>query len=76
MSRLITLREWNARQPLPRGMEQVRRWVRAGRLYPAPILDGREYLIEEDAVKIDPKNPQQFSQMFKGRGLLNRMKGK
>lgn len=53
----ITLREWNDRQPRPRCMEQVRRWVREHRLYPPPRLDGREYLIEEGAVKIDPLSP-------------------
>lgn len=50
---LITLSEWNKRQPRPRCMEQVRRWVRAGRIQPSPQLDGREYLVDERAVKID-----------------------
>ncbi|HDR2892316.1 TPA: excisionase [Enterobacter asburiae] len=49
---LITLKEWNARQPRPRCLEQVRRWVREGKIYPAPILDGREYLFDERARKI------------------------
>lgn len=49
---LITLKEWNARQPRPRCLEQVRRWVREGKIYPAPVLDGREYLVDEGARKI------------------------
>jgi len=57
--RFITLREWNQRQPRPKSMEQVRRWVRSGKLYPAPFLDGREYLIQENAVKIDPTRPRE-----------------
>lgn len=54
---LITLSEWNQRQPRPRCIEQVRRWVRAGRIQPSPKLDGREYLVDENAVKIDLCNP-------------------
>ncbi|WP_306278005.1 excisionase [Pantoea sp. Fr+CA_20] len=61
----ITLREWNERQPRPRCMEQVRRWVRQHRLFPPPRLDGREYLIQEDAVKIDPRNPAATPQLKK-----------
>jgi len=61
MKAYITLREWNERQPKPRSIEQVRRWVRSGKLYPPPYLDGREYLIQETAVKINPSNPKQFA---------------
>ncbi|HDR2587320.1 TPA: excisionase [Enterobacter ludwigii] len=50
---LITLKEWNSRQPRPRSMEQVRRWVRSGRIQPPPHMDGREYLVEDHAVKIN-----------------------
>lgn len=54
----LTLKEWNSRLPRPRSEETVRRWVRAGKIYPAPVLDGREYLFDENAVRIDPQNPQ------------------
>ena len=37
--------EWNKRLPRPRSHETVRRWIRAGKIYPAPVLDGREYLL-------------------------------
>jgi len=57
----ITLKEWNARQLRPRSLEQVRRWVRSGKLFPPPILDGREYLIQESAVKINPTQLKQFA---------------
>ncbi|ATW30376.1 hypothetical protein BJP41_08660 [Candidatus Williamhamiltonella defendens] len=50
----ITLKEWNQKQPRPRCIEQVRRWVRAGIIYPAPRLDGREYLVQANAIKINP----------------------
>lgn len=50
---LITLKEWNDRQPRPRSMEQVRRWVRSGRIQPPPQLDGREYLVEDSAIKVN-----------------------
>ncbi|WP_087943415.1 excisionase [Candidatus Regiella insecticola] len=39
-------------------MEQVRRWVRSGVIQPPPRLDGREYLVKADAVKIDLTTPQ------------------
>ncbi|MDQ9124977.1 excisionase [Serratia fonticola] len=59
--KFITLKEWNSRLPRPRSEETVRRWVRAGKIYPAPILDGREYLFDDRAIKIDPKNLQKNS---------------
>ena len=49
----LTLPEWNARQPRPRSHETVRRWVRECRIYPPPMKYGREYLFEENAVKVD-----------------------
>ncbi|WP_199062157.1 excisionase [Serratia sp. ASV30] len=52
----LTLREWNSRLPRPRSEETVRRWIRAGRIYPAPVIDGREYLFDEYAVRIDKPN--------------------
>ncbi|MGL9722151.1 excisionase [Symbiopectobacterium sp.] len=33
-------------------METVRRLVRNGMIFPAPIRDGREYLVEENACKL------------------------
>ncbi|QVP48892.1 excisionase [Salmonella enterica subsp. salamae] len=52
----LTLPEWNQRQPRPRSIETVRRWVRECRISPPPLKDGREYLFHENAVKIDVKN--------------------
>lgn len=54
----LTLKEWNSRLPRPRSEETVRRWIRAGKIYPAPVLDGREYLFDENAVRIDLQNPR------------------
>jgi len=72
---LVTLQEWNNLQPRPRSIEQVRRWVRAGKLYPPPYLDGREYLIQDYAVKIDPRNPKQIAAVYKDKkNLVQRMK--
>lgn len=65
---LITLKEWNARQPRPRSLEQVRRWVRNGKIFPAPVLDGREYLFEEGAKKISAHSTGTAN------SLLNRVK--
>jgi predicted site-specific integrase-resolvase len=61
----ITLKEWNSRQPRPKSAETVRRWVRAGKIYPAPELDGREYLFDDRAIKINPSNlPKQSAKQL------------
>ena len=54
---LITLKEWYARQPRPRSLESVRRWVRESKIYPAPKKDGVEYLFQETAIKVEPSKP-------------------
>lgn len=54
----LTLKQWNSRLPRPRSHETVRRWIRAGKIFPAPVLDGREYLFDERAVRIDTKCSQ------------------
>ncbi|MGB9096075.1 excisionase [Erwinia sp.] len=54
---LITLNEWGQRLPVPRSQETLRRWNRAGKIYPAPTFDGYQYLVEENAVKINPAKP-------------------
>ncbi len=51
--KLLTLKEWNSRLPRPRSEETVRRWIRKGIIYPAPVKDGREYLFNENAVRIN-----------------------
>ncbi|MGL9735873.1 MAG: excisionase [Symbiopectobacterium sp.] len=33
-------------------METVRRFVRNGMIFPAPIRDGREYLVDKNACKL------------------------
>lgn len=50
----LTIPEFIARLPRLRSVEQVRRWIREGKIQPAPILDGREYLIDPTAEKRDP----------------------
>lgn len=49
----ITLAEWNARRDRPRRMDTVRGWVRNGLIQPPPVKDGREYLVEEYAIKVN-----------------------
>jgi len=72
----ITLREWNARLPLPRNMEVVRRWIRKGMIYPAPVIDGRTYLIQENAIKINPSKPKQIASENNKLILTERIKNK
>ncbi|EGY29013.1 MULTISPECIES: excisionase [Candidatus Regiella] len=57
----VSLKQWNENQPRPRCMEQVRRWVRSGVIQPPPRLDGREYLVKADAVKIDLTTPASYA---------------
>lgn len=49
----ITLAEWNAKRDRPRRMDTVRGWVRNGLIQPPPVKDGREYLVEEYAIKVN-----------------------
>ncbi|HBC7418504.1 TPA: excisionase [Serratia marcescens] len=57
---LLTIPEFIARLPKPRSVEQVRRWIRAGKIQPPPILNGREYLIDPAAEKRDPSQIKHF----------------
>ncbi|HAF8817902.1 TPA: excisionase [Salmonella enterica] len=50
---LITLKDWNKKQPIQLCDEQVRRLVRKGLIYPAPEMYGRCYLVEETAVRLN-----------------------
>lgn len=70
MPKKLTLKEWNSRLPRPRSEETVRRWIRAGKIHPAPVLDGREYLFDENAVRIDLQNPRAslLSRLHSGQG--------
>ncbi|MEQ0277296.1 excisionase [Klebsiella sp. CN_Kp100] len=49
----LTLQEWNARQPIPRSLETVRRWVRECLIYPAPKKVGRDYVFHEKARRVE-----------------------
>lgn len=65
---MITLAEWNARRDRPRRMDTVRIWARNGLIQPSPIKDGREYLVEEYAIKVNSINDISHQSM-----LLQRM---
>ncbi len=69
----ITLSEWNRWQPCPRCMETVRRLIRNGMIFPAPIRDGREYLIEENAYKLT-QNKNLRSSSYLHPALLSRIR--
>ena len=50
MSKKISLRTWAERNfDPPPCRETLRRWVRALKIYPEPVLVGREYYVEPDA---------------------------
>lgn len=50
MVRHFTVREFASKHR--RSDETVRRWISAGKIYPAPIFDGYQYLIHPSAQKI------------------------
>lgn len=53
MGKQITLLEWAGRRydPSP-SIRQLQTWARLGRIQPAPVLVGREYRVDEDAVYV------------------------
>ncbi|HCA9948967.1 MAG: excisionase [Klebsiella sp.] len=54
VAKLLTLQEWASRTyETPPSLESLRRWVRQGRIYPAPELHGRAYMVHPDAVYVD-----------------------
>ncbi|WP_413722657.1 excisionase [Sodalis sp. RH24] len=56
MAKLLNLQEWaNEVYSTPPSLSTLRRWVREGRIYPAPELHGKEYRIIPGAIYVDPK---------------------
>ncbi len=56
MAKLMNLQEWaDNTYSTPPSLSTLRRWVREGRIYPAPELHGKEYKLTADACYIDPK---------------------
>lgn len=46
----LPLTDWAARQyAKPPTLATLRRWVREGKIYPAPELHGRAYVVEPEA---------------------------
>lgn len=55
MAKLLNLREWAAEvYSLPPSLSTLRRWVREGKIYPAPELHGKEYKLRPDAIYVNP----------------------
>lgn len=52
---MLTIRQWNERQPIKRSEETIRRLIRSGKIWPAPEKDGKEWLLSENARRIDGK---------------------
>jgi|GEM_PF-420238 len=58
MSKQIPLQDWAARHyDPPPAIRTLRAWARDGRIYPEPVLVGREYRVREDAVYQPPRRP-------------------
>jgi hypothetical protein len=64
---MLTLREWNALQPIQLCEEQIRRDIRNGKIYPPPQKYGRSYVFDESATRINIKNPPTQKSSLSGR---------
>ncbi|WKN20873.1 excisionase [Azotobacter vinelandii] len=51
----MTLDKWAEAtfNPAP-NIQTIRKWVREGRIFPAPVKHGRSYYVEPDAQYIEP----------------------
>lgn len=50
MAKQIPLQDWAARHyDPPPSIRTLRSWARDGRIYPEPVMVGREYRVREDA---------------------------
>jgi hypothetical protein len=59
--RLLNLKEWRVARYSPGSAPSViavRRWIRIGLIYPAPIKQGRAYYFHPDAEYMDPARPR------------------
>lgn len=57
-AKLISLDEWaKAKYGTPPHANTLRRWARDGFIQPAAVKQGRAYLVREDAVYSDYRNP-------------------
>lgn len=55
MAKLLNLQEWaDLTYSKPPSLSTLRRWVRNGRIYPAPELHGKEYKLQPDSIYVDP----------------------
>ncbi|ELI7923481.1 excisionase [Yersinia enterocolitica] len=52
---MLTLEQWNRTLPKPRNLDTIRRWARNGQIWPPPIFDGHQYFVQENAIKLLPK---------------------
>ncbi|EOV3349219.1 excisionase [Edwardsiella piscicida] len=62
---MLTIEQWNERQPIRQSLEIIRRHIRAGRIYPAPIKYGRRWIFDEKAI---------LTSVIFRRSLLDRVK--
>jgi predicted site-specific integrase-resolvase len=63
MPKLLNLQEWASEvYSTPPSLSTLRRWVREGRIYPAPELHGKEYRLLPDAIYVDIKK-KKFQRM-------------
>lgn len=54
----IRLSDWLEREfsPAP-AMRTARRWIKQGKIYPAPVKIGKAYYVEKNAIFQDPTIP-------------------
>lgn len=70
----ITLRQWGDRFPVPPATETLRRWHRACMIHPPSEFDGYRILVEENAVKINPRTGRKIAAPDNSISLTARIK--
>lgn len=72
--RLVPLQDWaELHFDPPPAIRTLRAWARKGRIYPKPVLVGREYRAREDAVYVPPQTyrPQEITVLSSEDSVVN-----
>lgn len=66
-NKLITLQEWaSSTFEQPPSVYTLRRWVKDGKIYPAPKKIGRTYYVQPGAQYVDDYNSTSFLEAVRG----------
>jgi predicted site-specific integrase-resolvase len=73
----IRLNLWLEREFFPPpAMRTARRWIKEGKIYPAPIIVGNAYYVEENAIYQEGNRPLRLVERLKFEEIEEKKKGK